>query len=102
MDSNKKGRFIAAFYAVAFGGFTSYVIWNEWANRVFARALDFLCTPVWLCYDLIFGSNAACLELYFIACVVYMTGLGYALGHFLYKGVSKARRRTIRPQPPVP
>ena len=44
MDERKKGRFIAALYAVVFGGFTSYVIWNEWANRHFAKALDFLCT----------------------------------------------------------
>jgi hypothetical protein len=96
MDERKKGRFIAAFYAVVFGGFTSYVIWNEWANRHFARALDFLCAPVRLVYGLFFGGNDAHIGLYFIACAVYMAGLGYALGHFLYKGVRKARRRRLQ------
>jgi len=97
MDNNRKGRFIAAAYAVIFGGFTSYVIWNEWANRLFAKPLDFLCTPVRLVYGLFFGSNDAHIGLYFIACAVYMAGLGYVLGYFLYKGLGKVRRRPPRP-----
>ncbi len=97
MDMDKKGRVVAALYAVFFGGFTSLVIWNEWANRLFAKSLDSLCTPVRLCYGLFFGSNDAYLGLYFIACIVYMAGLGCALGYFLHKLLSKARRRPPRP-----
>ena len=97
MDMNRKRRIIAGLYAAIFGGFSAYVIWNAWANRLFAEYLDLLCTPVRLGYGLFFGSNDAYLDLYFVACLVYMAGLGYALGFFLHKVLSQARRRVPRP-----
>ncbi|RPJ01613.1 MAG: hypothetical protein EHM31_05330 [Candidatus Aminicenantes bacterium] len=97
MGIDKKGRFIAAVYGVFFGAFTSFVIWNEGANRLFAKSLDFLCAPVRLGYGLFFGDNDAYLGGYLIACVVYMTGLGYLIGHFLHRLLSKGRRRRLGP-----
>ena len=81
--------------------------WSSEASRLTLSGLNgptvisprpsiFLCTPVRLVYGLFFGGNDAHIGLYFIACAVYMAGLGYALGHFLYKGVSKARRRRLQ------
>jgi uncharacterized membrane protein len=92
MDTNKKTRFVAALYGMSFGGFTAFVIWSEWANRLFARPLDILCTPARLLYGIFFGDDDAHLNVYFILCIVYMACLGYLLGYFLYKALSKRRR----------
>jgi hypothetical protein len=89
----KRARAVGILYAAFFGAFTAYVIWGDWANRTFAKPLDALCYPVRLLYHLVFGSDDAYLTWYFVLCILYMAGLGFALGFGLYRLVGGSARR---------
>ena len=74
---------------------TLLIMFNQSANRSFARILDFLTWPVVPIYWLLFDSNDAYLEFYYIFVLVYTFIVGFLAGYYLNKLITIIRKKNI-------
>lgn len=93
----KRGIVCGVLTSTVFGAATLFIMFNEHANRLFAKKLDLICFPIDLLLATLLGSNDSYLLVFFVVGFIYMLAIGFLVGFLLQKLFSKIfEKRTSR------
>jgi hypothetical protein len=89
-----RGIVCGAIGSIISGIIALFVLFNEHANRLFAKKLDLICFPIDLLLATLLGSNDSYLLVFFVVGFIYMLAIGFLIGFLLHKLFSKIILKT--------